>query len=319
MTPTELLALQRPGRRLTGAVVRAWVRIALAVAFSFAAVGTLAGCEPLNLDGFFYDPLKAPPGGYPEFSHAVIPDEMRIHIPSEGESLSGVVIPSSGRRADITLIYFHGQNSNLGTTWPRLEYLYPLGYNLVMVDPRGYGESTGTPTEAGLQADEHAIIVWVREHLNGNPKGLVFYGRSLGSGLAIDLAYQQRADFDVSMIPAVLITESAFASVSSFVNDATYVELPSSFVSESAWDNLTKIKSVKAPYLLFHGTADDYVDPRYSDELAAAHPGLHELHRVEGADHTNVPETMGLDAYRAAISTFVEAAIPAAPPPAATP
>ena len=94
----------------------------------------------------------------------------------------------------------------------------------------------------------------------------MFYGRSLGSGLAIDLAYRRRADFDVSTTPAVLITESAFASVSSFVNDATYVELPSSFVSESSWDNLTKIKSVQAPYLLFHGTADDYVDPRYSDD-----------------------------------------------------
>ena len=84
--------------------------------------------------------------------------------------MAGVVIPSSGRRADITLIYFHGQNSNLGTTWPRLEYLYPLGYNLVMVDPRGYGESTGTPTEAGPQADEVAIFGWVGEHLNGNQR-----------------------------------------------------------------------------------------------------------------------------------------------------
>ena len=98
------------------------------------------------------------------------------------------------------------------------------------------------------------------------------------------------------------------------MNDATYVGLPSSFVSESSWDNLTKIKSVTAPYLLFHGTADDYVDPRYSDALVAAHPGVHELHRVEGADHSNVPETMGLDAYRAAIEAFVEQAIP---PPAA--
>ena len=77
--------MQRPGGRVMGAVVWAWARI-VAVAFSFAVVGTLAGCEPLNLDGFFYDPLKAPPGGYPDFSHDVIPDEMRIRIPSEGQT-----------------------------------------------------------------------------------------------------------------------------------------------------------------------------------------------------------------------------------------
>jgi pimeloyl-ACP methyl ester carboxylesterase len=301
-----------PGR--LPAALGAWARLAAALAL----IGAVTGCDHLNLDGFFYDPLKAPAGGY-DLPNTVIPVEDPIRIPSDGQTLYGVSISSSGRRPDITLIYFHGQNSNLGTTWPRLEYLYPLGYNLVMVDPRGYGESTGTPTEAGLQADERAILTWVLDHLNGNPRGLVFYGRSLGSGLAIDLAYQERAGLDGAAVPAVLITESAFASVASFVNDATYVELPSSFVSESSWDNLTKIKSIQVPYLLFHGSADDYVDPRYSDELAAAHPGLHELHRVDGADHSNVPETMGLDAYRAAISDFVEQAIPPASPPAAAP
>ena len=248
MTAMEARSSQSLRRPTVGTVLRESTRragkVVVSVAFAFVFVGSLAGCDPLNLDGFFYDPLKAPPGGYPELPHTVIPEEMHIHVPSEGQSLDGVVIPSSGRRPDITLIYFHGQNSNLYTTWPRLEYLYPLGYNLVMVDPRGYGASTGTPTEAGLQADERAILLWVQDHLIGNPNGLVFYGRSLGSGLAINLAYQKRAGFDVSPTPAVLITESAFASVASFVNDATYVELPSSFVSESSWDNLTKIKSV---------------------------------------------------------------------------
>ncbi len=63
------------------------------------------------------------------------------------------------------------------------------------------------------------------------------------------------------------------------MNDATYVDFPSSFVSNSSWDNLAKIRSITAPYLLFHGTADLYVDPRYSDELFAAHEGLTHAHQ----------------------------------------
>jgi fermentation-respiration switch protein FrsA (DUF1100 family) len=273
----------------------------------------LAGCEPANLDGFFYDPLKASLESYQGLPSSIIPQyEVITVVTPDSQTLYGAFIPASGRRADITLIYFHGQSSNLITTWPRLELLYPLGYNLVMVDPRGYGASTGTPTEAGLELDESAILAAVQKHAGVDPARLVIYGRSLGSGLAIDLAYQERAANPAT--PAVLITESAFASIQSFVNDATYVEFPSSFVSNSSWDNLTKIKSVPAPYLLFHGTADLYVDPKYSDELAAAHPGTTELHRVPGADHDDVPEVMGLDAYRAAIQTFVEHVLPASTP-----
>jgi fermentation-respiration switch protein FrsA (DUF1100 family) len=277
------------------------VRTAIAVVGLVALLG--CGCARASLDGFFYDPLAAPPGGY-QLSTAIIPayEVLTVTTP-DGQTLDGAFVPSSGRRADVTLIYFHGQSNNLGTSWQRLEFLYPLGYNLALVDPRGYGRSTGTPTEAGIQIDERAIRAAVLAHAGVDGTRLVYYGRSLGSGLAIDLA---SAD-----APAVLITESAFASIAAFVDDATYVDFPSSFVSKSSWDNLDKIRGIASPYLLFHGTADLYVDPRYSAELAAAHPGTTLLIPVPRADHGNVPQTMGLDAYRAAIRDFVETAIPA--------
>jgi pimeloyl-ACP methyl ester carboxylesterase len=262
-----------------------------------------AGCHPLTLDPFFYDPLVGPACANPGLPTAVIASYACIKVLTpDGQTLDGAFIPSSGARADVTLIYFHGQTNNLGTTWPRLEYLYPLGYNLVSVDPRGYGASTGSPSEAGLQIDEVAIRDFVVNHAGVDATRLVIYGRSLGSGLAIDLASRAA--------PAVLITESAFASIAAFVNDGTYVDFPSSFVSASSWDNLAKIAHLSSPYLLLHGTADLYIDPKYSQELAAAHPGPTTLVLVPGAGHDDVPETMGLDAYRTAIQTMVDAAIP---------
>jgi pimeloyl-ACP methyl ester carboxylesterase len=272
--------------------------------FALALALLLAGgCRPTSLDGFFYDPLPAPTGGY-QLSTAVIPSWETLTVTTlDGQTLDGVFIPSSGRRPDITLLYFHGQNTNLGDSWSRLEYLYPLGYNLALVDPRGYGRSTGTPDELGLHIDELAIRAAVIGHAGVDATRLVIYGRSMGSGLAVDLAFREN--------PAVLITESAFASIAAFVEDATYVDFPSSFVSESSWDNLAKVPYIAAPYLLFHGTADDYIQPKYSDELAAAHEpaGTTMLVRVPGADHDDVPELLGLDNYRATIQTFTEAAI----------
>jgi fermentation-respiration switch protein FrsA (DUF1100 family) len=280
------------------------MRFGLSVA---AVLTALAGCHPLTLDPFFYDPLPAPAGGY-QLSTAVIPaaavETLTVATP-DGQTLNGVFIHASGRRADITVLYFHGQSNNLGTSWPRLEYLYPLGYNLALVDPRGYGLSTGTPSEAGLQIDERATLAALVARPDVAATKIVIYGRSLGSGLAIDLASTNP--------PAVLITESAFASIASFVGDATYVDLPKSFVASSSWDNLAKVPNIPSPYLLFHGTADDYVDPKYSQELAGAHAsvGTTLLVMVPGANHDDVPETLGLDAYRADIQAFVESAIPA--------
>jgi len=64
------------------------------------------------------------------------------------------------------------------------------------------------------------------------------------------------------------------------------------------------------PFLALHGEADDYVQPKYSVELANAHPGpaATELILVPGANHDNVPDLMGDDQYRAAVEQFVKAA-----------
>ena len=250
----------------------------------FVAVMVVGGsaCERATLDGFFYDPLKAPAGGY-QLSTAVIPayETLTVQTP-DGETLDGAFIPSSGRRPDITLLYFHGQSNDIGKAWPRLELLYPLGVNLAAVDPRGYGRSTGTPSEPGIHADVQAVWDALPAMKGVDPAKFVIYGRSLGAAFAIDLASVHT--------PSALITESAFTSIADLVRDGVYADLPVSFVADSRWDNLAKIPGVAAPYLAMHGLADDYVKYQYSQELTAAHrtgqPGEKtQLVLVPGADH----------------------------------
>ena len=270
----------------------------------------LAACGPARLDGFLYDPKPAPPGGY-QLSTEVIPAHEDLFIATpDGQTVHAAFIPSMGRRPDVTVLYFHGQSNNIGTSWPRVEYLYPLGYNLVIVDPRGYGLSTGKPSEAGIQLDEQAVRDFLLARPDVDAARLVYYGRSFGGALAIDLAYRAQ--------PAALITESTFASVQALVADGAYVDLPRSFVADSVWDSLGKIGSVASPYLALHGTADPYVLPRYSEALARAHQqGVPDatttLVMVPGADHGNLPETMGLPTYQQTIAAFIDSALP--PPP----
>jgi uncharacterized protein len=268
-----------------------------------AACGLGLACGPARLDGFLYDPLPAPPGGY-DLSRAVIPawEDMHVATP-DGETLHVVFVPSGGRRPDITLVYFHGQSNNIGTSWPRVEPLYPLGYNLAVVDPRGYGESTGTPSEHGIQIDERAVLAALVARADVDAARIVYYGHSLGGALAVDLAS--------GTAPAVLVTESTFASIQELVTDGVYADFPRSFVSDSVWDSRAKVAHIPSPYLVMHGLADPYVQPKYSRELAAAHGGAGptELILVPGADHDGVPSTMGFDTYRATLSTFIEGAV----------
>ena len=218
-------------------------RLVLAL-FGLAA----AGCGPQRLDSFLYDPVKAPPGDY-QVSTAVIPTHESLTIPSGSEMIDVEFIPASnapGAHPDVTMIYFHGQSNDVGTTWPRLELLYPLGVNLAAVDPRGYGKSTGTPSEAGIHADLQAVWDALPAMKGLDPAKFVIYGRSLGAAFAIDLA--------AARTPAALVTESAFASVAAMVRDGVYVDLPPGFVADSRWDNLAKIPTV-APRLTSRCTA----------------------------------------------------------------
>jgi pimeloyl-ACP methyl ester carboxylesterase len=265
------------------------------------AVAAVA-CEPLTLDPFLYDPLKAPEGGY-QLSTAVIPAHEDLFVATpDGEKLHVAFVPAAAPSAPQVpvLVYFHGQSNNVGSTWPRIETLYPLGYPIYVVDPRGYGLSTGAPSEDGINVDLAALATFLTEQRGITPAQLIIYGHSLGGAFAIQLA--------TIVAPGWLITESTFTSIEALVKDGAYAPLPVSFAADSRWDNLTKIRAVASPLLLFHGTADHYVQFRYGEELIAAHGARHQFVPVTGANHTNVPDTLGKQAYRDLIAGFVASA-----------
>ena len=272
------------------------------------ALALLAACSPQRLDSFLYDPLPAPAGGYTYPTDVIPAPPQDLFVDVEpGVKVHVAFVPAAaiaGAHPDVTMLYFHGQSNNVGSSWPRVELLYPLGVNLAAVDPRGYGRSTGTPSEPGIHADLQAV--WDELAKTHDATKFIIYGRSLGAAFATDLAAVRT--------PAALVTESAFASIAAMVRDGAYVDLPPGFVTDGRWDNLAKIARVPAPYLAVHGLADDYVRYQYSEWLADAHtkafPAVTTtLVLVPGAKHSDgngPPRVRGEDAYLAMLRTFLK-------------
>jgi len=257
-----------------------------------ALIVAVAGCHGARLDSFLYAPVTTD-----DYDLQTSLDYVELTFPStDGVTLHAMYVAGS---EPYTLVYCHGQGGDITDSWPRIELLAPLGYSLFIWDYRGFGRSTGTPSEAGIHDDEEAL--WSTFMSQAAGQRLIYYGRSLGGGPCIDLATRHP--------PAALIDESNFTSVDALVHDGAYVDLPPGFVADDHWDNLAKVQTLGAvPFLVLHGAADDYVQPKYGQQLAAAHPGTTELHLVPGADHSNVPDKMGFDEYRATIDAFVRAA-----------
>src|SRR5262249_2940900 len=178
-----------------------------------------------------------------------------------------------------------------------------LGYNLVVWDYRGFGRSTGTPSERGIMDDEEALWRAVTARADVEPTRLVYYGRSFGGAPCIDLATRHP--------PAAPIRDSPCTSVDALAHDATDVDFPRDAVADSRWDSLSKMATLAAvPLLALHGAADDFVQPKYSVELSAAHRGVTQLVLVPGADHSNVPDKLGFANYRTLVDRLVRAASP---------
>jgi alpha-beta hydrolase superfamily lysophospholipase len=194
-----------------------------------------------------------------------------------------------------TLLYLHGARRNISDNLPRIQRFHRMGFAVLAIDYRGFGRSDGElPSEA--QAYEDAQAAW--QHLRllePDAHRRFVYGHSLGGAVAIELA--TRND-DV----AGLIVESAFTSMVDMAELMGYGGV--GLVLTQRFDALAKVRALKAPILLVHGTSDRFVPAEMSERLYAAAPEPKRLLLVESGNHGNV-SAIAFDKYQAAVRDFL--------------
>ncbi|MGZ8967536.1 MAG: alpha/beta hydrolase [Gallionella sp.] len=206
-------------------------------------------------------------------------------------------IPAA-HNSDITLLYLHGNDHNVSSNASHAQRLHDMGYNVLLADYRGYGNSTGgAPSEAKVYEDAEAVWDYLRSSRGLKPAQIFIYGHSLGGAIAIDLA-THHAD------AAGMIVESTFTSMQA-MGELRYSFLPVAWMVNQRFDSLQKIPQLKIPLLLIHGTWDKEVPVAMSQQLFAAARSAKTLTLINGGGHNNSGAVGWLE-YRDALNKFIE-------------
>lgn len=148
-----------------------------------------------------------------------------------------------------TLLFMHGNAGNIGDRLGKIQTFYELGLNVFIFDYRGFGNSEGKPTEAGMYRDTLAAYDYLTLRKDINTQKIVAYGASLGGAAAIDVASQRPV--------AGLVVDSSFSNAADMAK--FYYPFVPAFLLKIKLENDKKIKAVKAPSLFFHSSDDETV------------------------------------------------------------
>lgn len=229
-------------------------------------------------------------------------EEVHLQSPALGtnESLHAWWWPAARKDAP-ALLYLHGSRWNLTGQLFRIEQLHALGFSVLAVDYRGFGQSRGAlPSERSVYQD--ALIAW--EHLarlQPEADKRFIYGHSLGGAVAVNLAHELTGENRAQA--AGLIVESSFTNLGDVAAAVTNTSLPVRWLLSQEFDSLSKIGEVGIPVLIAHGRDDRYVPSRFSEALFDAASEPKQLLLIEGANHNNGLRMAG-NSYRQALQAL---------------
>lgn len=205
------------------------------------------------------------------------------------------------------ILYLHGVRWNLTGQLFRIQQLHALGYSVLAIDYRGFGQSRGDlPSEASVYED--AQVAWAHlATLQPDAAKRLIYGHSLGGAVAVDLAAelaQQARRTDQPLPARGLIIESSFTSLGDVAAAVANTSLPVRWLLSQKFDSIDKIGSIGMPLLVVHGLDDRFVPPRFSEQLFDAAQQPKALLLVPGATHNNSMSLAG-KRYRQAIDSLL--------------
>jgi len=233
------------------------------------------------------------------------PDTLRTAPADAGFPAAEEILLDSGSDARVVIwhvppeadkpvfLYFHGNAGALNLRAARFRALTADGSGLVALSYRGYGGSTGKPSEAGLLADADAAYAFAAARYG--PERIVLWGESIGSAVATALAEKR--------IMRALILETPFTSAAD-LGAAVYPFLPVRLLMKDQFRSDLRIKNVKAPILILHGLRDRVVPFAMAQQLFALAPEPKRFVSFDKGGHETLDAHGAQDAARKFLRDF---------------
>jgi len=196
----------------------------------------------------------------------------------DGEEINALFY--SGDKEDV-ILYFHGNAGDLSGWQLVADDFTNVGYNILLIDYRGYGKSTGTITEDGFYEDAETAYQFLIKNKGFQPEHIIIYGRSIGTGVAVELASKHKTKG--------LILESPYISLTKLASQKMPLLLPSLFL-KYRFDNMGKINSVKSPVLFVHGENDTLIPVSHTHKLYEHFSGKKKKIIIEEGTHNDLSE-----------------------------
>jgi len=227
-------------------------------------------------------PISPAAAGLPEAEEVVL-------TTSDGERVIAWHVPP--RPGQPVVIYFHGNAEIVAWRVERHRATIADGTGLIALNFRGYGGSSGTPTEDGLHRDAQAAYAFAAARYP--PQRIVLWGVSLGSGVAVRLAAESPV--------GKLILEAPYSSTVD-VAASLFPFLPVRWLMKDQFRSDEWIGKVHVPLLIMHGAQDEVIGIRFGERLFALANEPKRFIRYDHAGHNDLDEYGSGDAARAFIA-----------------
>jgi len=239
-----------------------------------------------------------------------VPYEQATFWAADGHQLTGWLFhggdPSAESRA--TILFMHGTSYNASDMWATEErarlfggFLRGLGCRFFVFDYRGYGQNGGDATEQGTYLDAEGALAWLHNRPEIDPAGIVFYGFSLGTGVAVELALREPS--------AGLVLRAPFTSIRELIL-GRYPRLRrllglTPWLPLTRYDSAAKIARIGVPLLIMHGENDSTVPIAMGRRLYDLAPEPKTFVSFPNAEHQDFPLDLMVPAIRSLLAQAV--------------
>ena len=215
---------------------------------------------------------------------------------SDGTQLHGWFLPHPEPRGIALVCHGNaGSIAGLQESLIRLNQRHEL--SVMAFDYRGFGRSSGTPSEAGLLADARSARDWLAQRTDTNHEDIVLMGYSLGGGVAVDLAAKDGA--------RGLVLWSTFSNLPQTAAHH-YSWLPTNLLMTQRFDSLAKMENYRGPLLQSHGDADRVIPYELGKRLHQRHRGPKQFITIPGTGHLDADS----EEYQVVLSQFLKQLAP---------